>query len=61
MAILNVKNDDENDVARDAKITASESINGSAAENVVSGVVLDKPGENKNRWVASAANRPFEL
>ena len=26
---------------------------------MVSGVVLDKPGENKNRWVASAANRPY--
>ncbi len=59
LAILNVKNNDENDVARFAEITASESIGGSAAENVVSGVVLDKPGENKNRWVASAANKPY--
>ena len=57
--ILGIANSDPEDIARSAKISSSPSIDGSAPQNVISGVNLDKPGENKNRWVADAASKPW--
>ena len=57
--IIGVANNDPADYARSAKVSASESIDASSPQNVISGVNLDKPKENKNRWVASAASKPW--
>ena len=57
--ILGIKNTDPADLARSAKVTASESIADSAPENVISGITIDLPKQNKNRWVASAASKPW--
>ena len=57
--IVGIKNEDPDDLARCAKISASEATDGSAAENIISGVNLDSPKSNKNRWVAEAANKPW--
>ncbi len=57
--ILGIKNTDPVDLARSAKVTASESIADSAPENVISGITIDLPKQNKNRWVASAASKPW--
>ena len=39
-------------LAKNAKISASDSAGGSKPENVVNGVNLDSPKTNDNRWVA---------
>ena len=57
--IVGIKNEDPDDLARCAKVSASEAADGSAAENIISGVNLDSPKTNKNRWVADAANKPW--
>ena len=57
--IIGIKNEDPDDLARCAKVSASESIDGSAAGNILSGINLDSPKTNKNRWVAEAANKPW--
>ena len=50
--IKDLRNDDPDDLARNAHVTAATSIAGSAPENVINGLVRDKPGEWKNRWGA---------
>ncbi len=47
-----LKNEDENDLARTARVMASGHIKGAAPEHVVNGVVRDLPGEWNNRWAA---------
>lgn len=57
--IIGVKNEDARDLAPKAKITASSSANGSKPENVITGIVLDKPGVNNHRWLAPVAAGPW--
>ncbi|HEX4130409.1 MAG TPA: FAD-dependent oxidoreductase [Pirellulales bacterium] len=51
-SIVSLKNEDERDVARRAKVTASGAIDDAPAENVVNGFVRDIPKEYVNRWSA---------
>lgn len=44
-------------LAKSAKISASDSAGGSKPENVVSGVNIDSPKTNNNRWVAPCGSR----
>ena len=57
--ILDVRNTDARDAARNAKITASSSALGTRPENVVSGVQFDALGENSNRWIAEISSKPW--
>ena len=57
--ILGLKNEDPADLARSAKVTASESIADSSPENVISGITIDLPKQNKNRWVAPVSSSPW--
>lgn len=57
--IIGVSSDDPRDLARKARVSASESAEGSKPENVVSGSTLDFPKQNLNRWVAPAAKKPW--
>ena len=56
--ILGVKNEDSDDLARSAKVSASESIDGSEPKNILSGIAYDKVGGVENRWVALASSKP---
>ena len=56
--ILGIKNEDSNDIARSAKVSASESIDASQPKNILSGVAYDKIGGVENRWVALASSKP---
>ena len=56
--ILGVKNEDCNDLARSAKVLASESIDGSEPKNILSGIAYDKIGGVENRWVGLASSKP---
>ena len=57
--IIGVKNEDPADLARAAKASASSSAFGTSPENVLTGVTLDSPKENKNRWLAEASGKPW--
>ncbi len=57
--ILGVANADPRDLARKASVSASASAKGSRPENVISGVTLDAKSENKNRWLAPVAQKPW--
>jgi len=57
--IIGIKNQDPLDLAPSATITASDSINSSTPENIISGINLDSPNENKNRWVAPANKKQW--
>lgn len=50
--IRKVKNEDPGDVARKARVSASESIKGADPEHVLTGKTRDVDGGNSNRWVA---------
>ncbi len=56
--ILGLKNSDPLDIARSASVSASESLDGSRPENVLSGVAIDSRNGVENRWVADAASKP---
>ena len=56
--ILGAKNSDPLDLARAAKISATDSAEGTRPENVVSGMCYDIAGSNGNRWKAPIANAP---
>lgn len=49
--IPGVKNQDPNDLARIARVTASGALPEASAANVINGFVRDLPGETKNLWV----------
>jgi hypothetical protein len=51
--IRKVKNEDPGDVARKARVSASESIKGADPGHVLTGKTRDADGGNSNRWVAS--------
>lgn len=51
-SIKGVKNEDESDFARIAKVTASAEHEGAKAENAINGWVRDTPGDWSNRWAA---------
>lgn len=57
--IIGIKNEDPADLARAAKASASSSAFGTSPENVLTGVTLDSPKENKNRWLAEASGKPW--
>lgn len=47
-----MRNEDDNDLARGAKVVASGYIEDAAPEHIINGLVRDMPGEWKNRWAA---------
>ncbi|HWB00287.1 MAG TPA: FAD-dependent oxidoreductase, partial [Pirellulales bacterium] len=51
-SIVGVKNEDERDLARKAKVSASGEIDDAPAANVTNGFVRDIPKEYINRWSA---------
>jgi hypothetical protein len=50
--ILNQKNRDKADLARRARVNASNSTEETSPRNVLTGQAYDKPGEFKHRWIA---------
>ncbi len=56
--ILGAKNSDPLDLARAAKISATDSAEGTKPENVVSGMCYDIAGSNGNRWKAPIEKSP---
>lgn len=48
--IKGLRNEDPDDLARAAQVTASGSVAGSAPEHAINGLVRDVPGEWSNRW-----------
>ena len=58
LSVMNFKNEDPLDLARSAKITASESADGTRPENVASGVVYDFKDKNDNKWKAPIGTAP---
>lgn len=58
LSVMNFKNEDPLDLARSAKITASESADGTRPENVASGVVYDFKDKNDNKWKAPIGAAP---
>ena len=56
--ILGIKNEDTFDIARSAKVSASESVDESKPENILTGITIDNRGSVDNRWVASIASKP---
>ena len=57
--ILNLSNSDSADLARSATASASVCSNSTSAKNVLSGVFIDKPGSNENKWQAPIADKPW--
>jgi len=57
--ILGIANQDPRDLARQASVSASASARGSRPENVISGMTLDAKNENKHRWLAPIAAKPW--
>ena len=55
--ILNLSNSDSADLARSATASASVCSNSTSAKNVLSGVFIDKPGSNENKWQAPIAEK----
>jgi hypothetical protein len=55
--ILEIKNEDSYDLARNATIHASASTPETKPENIISGVTRDLPGEWNNRWAATMNTR----
>ncbi|MBN1481210.1 FAD-dependent oxidoreductase [candidate division KSB1 bacterium] len=51
-----IKNDDPSDLAKTAKIYASDQHEDAAPEHIINGRVRDMPGEWKNRWAAKMTN-----
>ncbi|MBQ6534525.1 MAG: FAD-dependent oxidoreductase, partial [Opitutales bacterium] len=56
--ILGISNSDPLDLARSAELSASETAQGSAPQNAVSGVAFDSPDSRANSWVAPIASKP---
>ena len=56
--ILGVKNSDPLDLARKAKISASNSSGGTKPENIISGMCYDISGAVENRWKAPISEKP---
>ncbi len=56
--IKGARNEDASDIARAARVNASASVEGSAPESIINGLVRDVPGEWKNRWGAPMASGP---
>lgn len=54
--ILHLGNEDPDDVARTASVSASHSVDGSAPGNVIDGFVRDMPGEWDHRWGCELKN-----
>jgi len=57
--IIGIKNEDPRDLAKSAKVTASESIELSKPENVISALTIDLPNINNNRWLAPISSKPW--
>ncbi len=57
--ILNLRNNDPRDVVGLSKITASSSALDSRPENVATGITIDSPGSNANKWLAEADSEPW--
>ncbi len=57
--ILNISNSDSGDLARTASVSASAASNSTAAQNILSGVFIDKPGSSENKWQAPIADKPW--
>lgn len=57
--ILNLPNSDPADLARSAKASASACSNSTSADNLLTGIFIDKPGSNENKWQAPIADKPW--
>ncbi|MGO3806930.1 MAG: FAD-dependent oxidoreductase [Sphingobacterium sp.] len=55
-AILNIKNEDKNDLARQAKVTASSALDGHEATSVIDGYNRDVQDNTSHQWRASLAS-----
>jgi hypothetical protein len=51
-SIIGLRNEDSRDLARSAKVTASDAAQGSKPEAVISGITRDVPGKLEHRWLA---------
>ncbi len=56
--IVNFKNEDSKDFARNAKVSASNSDNGTSPQNIINGINYDFKNEVKNRWQAPISKQP---
>ena len=56
--ILGAKNNDPLDLARSAKVSATQSCDGTSPENILTGQIFDMKGEYKNRWRAEIKTKP---
>ncbi len=54
--IPGIVNEDQDDLARRARLSASGTVSGSNPANVTNGAVRDLPGETKNLWVGPLTN-----
>ncbi len=57
--IVGLANDDPEDIARKAKISASHCAMETSAENVLNGAVYDWLGKTGNRWIAPISEKPW--
>ena len=57
-AIVGVKNQDKNDLAKIAKVSANTAAKDTSAQNVISGTAFDLKGEYKNRYIAEISKKP---
>jgi hypothetical protein len=55
--IMGLRNEDERDLARRARVTASASARGSAPANVLSGVTFNTKDDTSHRWVAPLGDK----
>ena len=57
--IKHAKNQDDADLARLARVTASVAVAGSTPENIIDGEVRDMEGESLHRWQAKMSESPL--
>ncbi len=57
-AIVGIKNQDKNDLALLATVSANTAARDTSAQNVISGVAFDLKGEYKNRYIAEISKKP---
>ncbi len=56
--ILQARNEDDQDLARKAKVTASATAEGSKPENILTGITWEGAGKLEQRWAAPMAASP---
>ena len=56
--IVGFKNDDPDDLARSASVSATVSARGTSAANILNGISFDTKGSDANKWLAPIAEKP---